>query len=69
MNNRLREITDKLRLMKRYFIESIFSSMKSLHTLIHHRHRSPINAFSHLMAGLINYQLRHDKPTLNWATI
>ena len=68
MTNRLMEMTDKLMLMKRCFIESIFSSMKSLNTLIHHRHRSPINAFSHLIAGLINYQLRQDKPTLNWAT-
>ena len=68
MNNRLMEITDKLMLMKRCFIESIFSSMKSLGTLIHHRHRSPINAFSHLIAGLIHYQLREDKPTLNWVS-
>ena len=66
MKNRLMSITDKLMLMKRSFIESIFSSMKSLGILIHHRHRSPFNAFSHLIAGLINYQLRSDKPTLNW---
>lgn len=66
MNNRLIEITDKIMLMKRCFIESIFSSMKLLGTLIHHRHRSPVNAFSHLIAGLINYQLRDDKPTLDW---
>lgn len=66
MKNRLMEITDKLMLMKRCFIESIFSSMKSLGILIHHRHRSPFNAFSHLLAGLIHYQLRDDKPTLNW---
>jgi hypothetical protein len=64
MSNRLMETKDKLMLMKRYFIESIFSSMTSLNTLIHHRHRSPVNAFSHLIAGLINYQLRDDKPTL-----
>ena len=68
MSNHLMEITDKLMLMKRYFIESIFSLMKSLGTLIHHRHRSPVNAFSHLIAGLINYQLRDDKPNLNWIT-
>ena len=55
MNNRLIEITDKIMLMKRCFIESIFSSMKLLGTLIHHRHRSPVNAFSHLITGLINY--------------
>jgi short-subunit dehydrogenase len=29
------------------------------------RHRSPINAFSHLLAGLINYQWRPDKPAID----
>ena len=66
MKNRLMSIQDKLMLMKRFFVETIFSSIKSLGTLIHHRHRCPINAFSHIIAGLINYQLRSDKPTLNW---
>lgn len=64
MKNCLMHIADKLMLMKRSFIETIFSSLKSLNTLIHHRHRSPINAFSHLIAGFINYQLRTDKPSL-----
>ena len=58
------DTADKLMLMKRSFIETIFSSLKSLNTLIHHRHRNPINAFSHLIAGLINYQIREDKPSL-----
>ncbi|AIL12670.1 hypothetical protein IM40_02655 [Candidatus Paracaedimonas acanthamoebae] len=65
MKNILMETVDKLMLMKRSFIETIFSSLKSLNTLIHHRHRNPINAFTHLLAGLINYQIRHDKPSLH----
>lgn len=65
MKNCLMEITDKLMLMRRGFIETVFSSLKSLGTLIHHRHRSIINAFSHLLAGFINYQLRDDKPSLH----
>jgi len=65
MKNCLMDITDKLMLMKRSFIETIFSSMKSLNTLIHHRHRSPLNAFTHLFAGLVNYQIRDDKPSLH----
>ena len=64
MKNRLVIMADKLMLAQRHFIETVFSSMKSLHTLIHHRHRSPINAFAHLLAGLIHYQLRTDKPTI-----
>jgi len=56
--------TEKLMLMRRSFIETIFSSLKALNTLIHSRHRNPLNAFVHLIAGLINYQLRDDKPSL-----
>jgi hypothetical protein len=65
MKNCLMEMADKLMLMRRCFIETIFSSLKSLNTLIHHRHRCVINAFSHLLAGFINYQLRDDKPSLH----
>ena len=64
MKNKLLTIPQKLMLMKRSFIETIFSSIKSLGTLTHHRHRAPVNAFAHLMSGLIHYQLRHDKPSL-----
>ena len=64
MKNILMDMSDKMMLMKRSFVETIFSSMKSLNTLIHHRHRCPTNAFAHLFAGLIVYQIRDDKPTL-----
>lgn len=64
MKNRLLAVEDKLMLMKRSFIETVFSSLKSLGILFHHRHRSPFNAFCHLLAGLIAYQLRKDKPSL-----
>jgi hypothetical protein len=65
MKNILMDMTDKMMLMKRCFIETVFSSIKSLNILIHSRHRSPINAFTHLFAGLINYQIRDDKPSLD----
>lgn len=65
MKNYLMDLTDKMMLMKRSFIETIFSSIKLLGTLIHHRHRSPVNAFTHLFAGLVNYQIRTDKPSLD----
>ena len=68
MKNCLMDITDKIMLMKRSFIETIFSSIKLLGTLVHHRHRSPINAFTHLFAGLINYQIPTDKPSLRSVT-
>ena len=65
MKNRFMSLKDKAMLQRRGFIETIFSSLKSLGTFVHHRHRCPINACAHLLAGLINYQLRDDKPTLN----
>lgn len=65
MRNCLMDITDKMMLMKRSFVETIFSSIKLLGTLIYHRHRSSVNAFTHLFAGLVNYQLRTDKPSLD----
>jgi IS5 family transposase len=68
MKNCLMKMADKLMLLRRSFVETIFSSMKSLGILIHHRHRSPVNAFAHLFAGLINYQLRADKPSLQALT-
>ena len=65
MKNVFMNLTDKMMLRKRSFIETIFSSLKSLNTLIHARHRCPINAFAHLLAGLIHYQLRDDKSSLH----
>lgn len=65
MKNRLMEIQDKRMLQKRGFIETVIGSIKALNTFVHHRHRSPINAFCHLFAALINYQIRDDKPKLS----
>lgn len=65
MKNILMETSDKLMLMRRSFVETIFSSMKALNTMIHHRHRSVDNAFCHLLAALVHYQLRDDKPSLH----
>lgn len=65
MANRLMALQDKIMLRKRSFIETIFSSLKSLNTWIHHRHRSPINALAHLIAGIISYQIRTHKPNIS----
>ena len=65
MKNTLIDTADKMMLMKRFFVETIFSPIKSLNRLIHDRYRRSINAFVHLFLGLINYQLREDKPSLD----
>ena len=67
MKQMLLGFKEKLMLMKRSFIETVFSSIKSLGSFEHHRHRSPINAFAHWISALISYQLRDDKPSLEKA--
>lgn len=49
---------------KRGLIETIFDVLKNNCDIWHTRHRSPVNAIIHLVAGLISYQLRDKKPSI-----
>jgi len=49
---------------KRGVIETIFDVLKNNCDIWHTRHRSPVNAIIHLVAGLIAYQLRDNKPSI-----
>jgi len=54
--------------LKTFQFDPIMSQIPSFLTLvllIHHRHRSPVNAFTNLFAGVISYQIRTDKPSLD----
>lgn len=64
MKNILMSITDKLLLLKRVLIETVIGRIKLLNKFEHSRHRSPINAFSHMIACLVNYQLLPGKPSI-----
>ena len=64
MKNILMPITDKLMLLKRTLIETVIGRIKLLDKMEHSRHRSPTNAFSHMVACLINYQLLEQKPSI-----
>jgi hypothetical protein len=64
MKNILMPIADKLMLLKRTLIETVIGRIKLLDKLEHSRHRSPTNAFSHMVACLINYQLLDQKPSI-----
>lgn len=66
MKNKLMPLQDKLMLLKRSFVESIFSSIKACCSFVHHRHRSVLGGFSHIISGLISYQIRDDKPSLSF---
>jgi hypothetical protein len=65
MKNRLLPIMDKLLLRKRALIESVVDQLKNISQIEHTRHRSPINCFINIIAGLIAYCHQPKKPSLN----
>ncbi|HUE97975.1 MAG TPA: IS982 family transposase [Anaerolineales bacterium] len=65
MKNRLLPLMDKLLLRKRAIIESIVDQFKNFSQIEHTRHRSPMNCFVNIIAGLIAYCHQPKKPSLN----
>ncbi len=65
MKNRLVPMVDKLLLRKRAIIESVVDQLKNISQIEHSRHRSPINCFINIIAGLIAYCHQPKKPSLN----
>jgi hypothetical protein len=64
MKNRLMPMLDKILLRKRAIIESVMDQLKNISQIEHTRHRSPINAFINIIAGLIAYCHQPKKPSL-----
>ena len=64
MKPRILSLFDKLLLRKRFLIESVFDYLKNVAHLEHSRHRNPLNALCHLMAGLIAYTFFEKRPSL-----
>lgn len=64
MRNKLMPMIDKILLLKRALIETVFGKIKLLNKFEHSRHRSAQNAFVHTIASLINYQLSDNKPSI-----
>ena len=61
MKNYLMPMLDKLLLRKRFIIETLFDKLKSHIGLEHSRHRSPTNAFVHILSCLAAYTLGKTK--------
>lgn len=61
MKNYLMPILDKLLLRKRFIVETLFDKLKSDMGLEHTRHRSPTNAFIHILSCLVAYTLGKTK--------
>ena len=47
-------------------IETVNDQLKNICQIEHSRHRSPINAFVYLIAGLIAYTWQEKRPALSW---
>lgn len=67
MKNRLIPLIDKLLLRKRSVIETINDQLKNMCDIEHSRHRSPINAFVNMIAGLVRYTYFEKKPAINFS--
>jgi hypothetical protein len=65
MKAKAMSLWDRAMLSKRYIIETINDQLKNIYYIEHSRHRS-INGFMlNLLAGLIAYCLKENKPSLN----
>lgn len=62
MVNYLMPMMDKLLLRKRFLIETVFGVLKKSMNIEHTRHRSPKNFLVNLLAGLVAYCFRKNKP-------
>ena len=59
-----RKTFDKLLLRRRGTVETVGGIMKNQLSMVHHRHRSPINFFTHIFATIVAYDLWKNKPTM-----
>ena len=69
MKNHLMPYIDKVLLRKRFLIETLFGILKTDMNLEHSRHRSPTNAFVNIMAALVAYSYKINKPRLKGVLI
>ena len=65
MHNQLMPMADKIRLRKRFVIETVLDILKCGMGLEHSRHRSVINAMVHVLSCLVAYAFRPGKPSIS----
>ena len=66
MKNKLISLEEKLLLRKRSLIETVNDQLKNVCQIEHTRHRSPVNFFVHLLAGLVAYAKQPHRPSANF---
>jgi hypothetical protein len=64
MKNKLMDLYDKIMIKKRAVIETINDQLKNICDIEHSRHRSPINFFANIIAGLLSYTFKPSKPAV-----
>lgn len=64
MKNILMPMNEKILRRKRFLVETVFDILKSEMNLQHTRHRSPINAAVNILAALVAYAFRTNKPAI-----
>ena len=64
MKNSLMNINDKILLPKRSIIETINDELKNICQVEHSRHRSLVNFFTNLLAGMTAYTFLPKKPAI-----
>jgi hypothetical protein len=62
MRNSLMPLFDKLMLRARFILETVLDVLKQVQGLEHSRHRSPVNAFVHVLSCIVAYGLKPRKP-------
>ena len=65
MKQKLVPLQQRLMLKKRALIESVNGILCHICNIEHSRHRSPVNAFAHILSGLIAYQFLDNKPSIH----
>jgi len=65
MANKLLDLNEKVLLRKRSIIETVFDYLKNKFQIEHSRHRSPLNAFIHIISTLVTYQFMPTKPFIS----
>lgn len=61
MKNYLLPLHEKVILRKRFLVETVFNTLKNTLNLEHTRHRSPSNAFVHILSTLVAYAFKTNK--------
>lgn len=65
MKNILMPIREKILLRHRAIIETVDYELNNISQIEHIRHRSEINFFVNMISGLVVYQFKPKKPSLN----